>query len=244
VLRRILLATVLVAASTTMAVPAANAGQAKTDQCPTSSAGHVGVKVLAAASPATISVTDTRTSTPLRVVVTIDNVSTAKTFTITAPMGATYTLASGSWCLKSSLTTASVTSGTTLTGTSPSTNKNGTLQNISYVTVYSVSSGANTCYDDTTSSVANYFDLLVTGPVGQYGNAYQTNSIDGSCSGGPREFDGQTFVYTVVKAMNPDDAAATCAGLSTPSGVWDQVSTIWGAPPSSDLWICDQTLVG
>lgn len=243
-LRRILLATVLVAASTTVAVPAASAGQAKADQCPTSSAGYVGVKVLAAASPATISVTDTRTSTPLSVVVTIDNVSTAKTFTITAPTGATYTLASGSWCLKSSLTTASATSGTTLNGTSPSTNKNGTLQNIGYVTVYSVSSGATTCYDDTTSSFGNYFDLLVTGPVGQYGNAYQTNSFDGSCSGGQRDFDGQTFMYTVVSAMNSDDAVAACAGLSTPSGVWDRVSTIWGAPPSSDLWICDQILVG
>ncbi|HSF97711.1 MAG TPA: hypothetical protein VLA55_03370 [Ornithinibacter sp.] len=231
-LRRILLVAVMVAASTTMAVPAANAASA-TSQCPTSN-GTVGTKVRAADSPTMISVTDTRTNTTVSVLVTIASGLKDKTFTITAPTGATYTLVSASWCAKSA-TATSPSYGTSLTGFVPATKKD-TAQGISYVTVYSVTTATpatpgTTCYDDT-DSYTN--DLLLTGPLGDYGNAYTTSSGDGTCSG--TRVQGS---LTIVSLPTYDEALAFCAALSTPGVLFGQLNLLWDSPsPSSDLWLC------
>jgi hypothetical protein len=226
VLRRILLVAAMVAASTALAVPVAGAGPAVT-QCPPEG----GVKVLAADSPATISITDTRTNTAVDVVVTI----TGTTFTIAAPSGATYTLDTGSWCVKSSLKSTSPSPGTGLTGTSPSTNRKGVTQSIGYVTIYGVTSAtpSTTCFDQTASSVFGEQDLLLTGPVGQAANAYTTNSRDGSCSGG--QFTTPILRYTVVSpSSDPPDFA--CAAFN--ANFFGVLNDVWDSPPSTDLWVC------
>jgi hypothetical protein len=131
VLQRILLATLLVAASTTVstmvAVPEATARPA-TAQCP---AGGVSVTP---GEPATISVLDSTTGAAVDAVVTISGSG----FTIAAPSGAGPALVDASWCVKAGTSTTGTDPRTGLSGSSPSTNRRGVVQDISYVMVYSV----------------------------------------------------------------------------------------------------------
>ena len=100
-IRRLFLATTMLAAMTLLGTPAASAGAGATAQCSTVS----GVKVSAAESPATISVA-TATGETVEVVVSI----TGSSFEITEPAGASYALSSASWCVKSS---TKITEGST-----------------------------------------------------------------------------------------------------------------------------------
>lgn len=189
-IRRMLLAALLVAAPTSLALDVAQAAPAST-QCPSTG----GTKVLAVDSPSTVTVTDTRTGTPVDVVVTI----TGTTFAITAPTGATYTLETASWCVKSSLTTTDPSAGSGLTGTSPSVNKKGVLQNISYVTVYSVTTTAPipTCLDGLQTFGVDSWDIAVGAPNSTGYDAEYRTSTDGSCTGSASTvYDVRIFTVT------------------------------------------------
>jgi hypothetical protein len=219
VLRRILLATVMVAATTTMAVPAATASPA-TQHCP---AG--GVKVEAGDSPTTVSVTDTSTGDPIDVVVTI----TGSNVTFMSA-DADDTLVSASWCVKSG-TKASPGTGTS--GTSLSANKRGMLHDIGYVTLYNVSTSAPTemtCYD----SFLGFHDLQLTGAVDTALNGTVFVSTDGSCQGGLYQ------TVTVVAAPSGQaEADAKCAALGQGTGfgaLSSQEIQYFGVP--ADWWFC------
>ena len=123
----------LVAASiaAVLAVPIFTAAPAvaATDHCTDHTSA---LKVEAGASPATVQVIDTLTGDPVTVTITI----TGTTFTIQS-VDPNLVLAAASWCVKSSTNT---NNGTGTTGASTSTNKNGVVQAISYVVIYSVTS--------------------------------------------------------------------------------------------------------
>jgi len=117
---------VVIAAAGLMAIPTSSAW-AGTLQCFPSVGG---AKVGASASPATVSVADSRTGSPVGLIVTI----TATTFTIT-PLDSSVTLTDALWCVKASTKT---NSGSGVSGASTATNKRGVVQDISSVTIYSV----------------------------------------------------------------------------------------------------------
>ena len=110
---RLLAGLAVLAATAAMLLIPAQQATAKAD--PECAAG--GVKVVAGASPATVSVNDTTTSTGVQVVVSI----TGTTFAVT-PVDSGVTLISATWCLKASTKTQN---GTGTTGTSTITNGKG-----------------------------------------------------------------------------------------------------------------------
>ncbi len=219
--RRILLALSMVVALTAFAVPVANAGPGTAAQCPTNG----GVKVSAADSPATISVTDTATNSGVSVVVTI----TGSEFAITAPGAATYTLSTASWCVKSALSKTNPSPGDGLTGISPSIKKN-VAQDIGYVLVYSVTTAVTRpCLD----SPAGYRDLLKTGPINVADNAEFHFSSDGSCAGAP-----YSVRVSLVSATDMTAAEASCDALG--DATWRpafNVAELYDGAPS-DWYAC------
>ena len=132
--RRILVAVALVAASTgaaaTAAVPA-------TEQC------EPGVKLSAVDGPTTVSVPDTRTGQHVDVVVAIDGTDFTVTAAETTPL-ADYVVTDASWCLKAATGTAVSTDTTGAGGASTVVNRSGATQDIGYVTLYSVTTTATT----------------------------------------------------------------------------------------------------
>lgn len=111
-------------------IPLAPHAGAATEHC----ADHTTeVKVESNDSPATVEVIDTNTGDPVTVVVTI----TGSDFVIESA-DPSVQLTDASWCVKSSTNT---NSGTGMTGSSTSMNKQGVVQDISYVVIYSVTAG-------------------------------------------------------------------------------------------------------
>ena len=183
--------------------------------------------VSAGSSPATVEVTDQTTGSPLQVVVTI----TGAAFSI-APVDSSVTLTDASWCLKASTSTqsGSGTSG----GNATITNKKGVLQDIGYLTVYSVTSQATwpapQCWG---ASNTGEGDLLYVGPVNTVGDGYLMSSTDGSCTG-----DRVTEV-PVVQAPDGATAAQICrtsgfGPVGTGAYLWQNEYP--GAP--ADAWNC------
>lgn len=215
----------LLTAAALLLIPTLPAAAQAAPQCP---AG--GVKVEAGASPAAASVTDTRTGTGVSVRVTI----TGTDFTIT-PTYANVTLASASWCLKASTKTQN---GTGTSGASAITNPRGIAQAISYLVVYTVTTSVDepvgTCWDSPTG----FFDFQYNGPIDTFNNGFQTNSQDGTCTGGrigP--------LKTVVQGPDQSTASALClsvAGLANASNLQRMAgSPGFGFPAApADYWVC------
>lgn len=209
----------MMVASATIAAPVASAGPA-VNKCP--AAG--GVKVLAAESPATIAVTDTRTNTSVDVVVTI----TGTTFTIAPATGgsnAPHALVTTSWCVKSALKSTDPSPGTTLSGSGPSYNKQGIQQDIGYVTVYTATTG--TCYPG-----GVYGDIAVSEPVGPFSPAAFYPSTDGTCSG-PYGYSPNKFAVT--SAPERGTAESFCSDFGT---VWSTLQAYGYSSVPSDWWLC------
>jgi hypothetical protein len=229
VLRRILLATALVAASMTVAVPIASAGPARTQQCPTSDGSDVGVKVSRSDVPVTVAVTDTRTGSAVDVVVTFTDNGTR--FALTAPDSETYTVIEASWCVKSATLTTSPLYGTDVVGGTPATNRKGTDQKIGYVTLYSVLTNA-ACYE---ADNDQFVDLRVTMPLGKFGNATYFESNDGTCTTPLKE----EITWSVVKASTMSEAESACGALETPSGAQTESLRSFGfSTIPADWWGC------
>jgi hypothetical protein len=134
----VLLAIVAMLAAIVFAAPRADA---KTDHC----VDHkTQVKIDAGDSPATVDVPDTSGGT-ISVIVTI----TGTDIQIEAA-DPSVDLTDAQWCIKSSTNT---NDGTGATGSSTSMNKKGIVQDVSYVVVYSVTSGPppQACDSSTTS---------------------------------------------------------------------------------------------
>jgi len=135
---------------------------AATEHC----SGHTTeVKVESDASPATVQVVDTRMGDLVTVIVSISGADIAN-----SSGDADVTLVGASWCIKSSTNT---NSGSGTTGSSTSTNRQGKVQDVSYVVVYSVTTEDPTppepC-DATTSSggqgeTITPHELGVSGPT-------------------------------------------------------------------------------
>jgi hypothetical protein len=220
-MKRVLLAVAVMAAVVGVGAVQPVSAEPVSQQCVSD---DTSVKVEAEDSPATISVTDTTTNTAVSVVLTI----TGSDFAITTPDGATYTLSSASWCVKSSLSTTDPSPGTGLTGSSTSVNKKGVVQDIGYVTLYSVTTTpATTCYD---STVAVNFDLVLVGLIDTAGNARSVSSTDGSCSGDPLQ------IGTFVAAADKAEADAKCQAVDRGNAQGALVSFGYNAP--SDYWVC------
>lgn len=217
-LRHLLPAVVLVVATSATAAPVAGAAPA-TSQCSS------GVKVSAADSPATISVTDTRTDTSVDVVVTV----TGTTFAITAPTDADYVLATASWCAKSSVKRTDPSPGTGLTGTSPSTNKKGVTQALGYVTVYSVTTAAplGPCYQGD----SRWEDFRLTGDLGTPDSGTFYTSYDGTCSG------DVFYQRPVVSGADFDAATDGCFWLPDAQEVEFHLNDHYSGLPGS-WWTC------
>lgn len=189
-----------------------------------------GVKVKATPRPATINVTDTRTNTKVSVRVTI----TGTTFTIT-PTDANVTLDTASWCLKASTSTQN---GTATSGASTIKNKQGIPQAISYLVVYTVTTGpidpVGSCWD----GEDGLNDYAYTGPVNTLNNAYQTASQDGTCTG------GAILLHTVVQAPDQSAAQALCLSLAGLANATRLQNVFGGDPPTgfpaapADYWSC------
>ncbi|MGN6129204.1 MAG: hypothetical protein ACTHOK_02580 [Nocardioidaceae bacterium] len=127
---RLLLSLIAVLGLSLVAVPAASA---KTEHCSATLDGYTGVKVEDGSSPGTIQVYDRTTGKYISVVVTI----TGAAFTLT-PVDPSVSLTDAGWCVKSS---TNVNYGSGTSGDSTSQNKNGVIQDISYVMTYWVKSG-------------------------------------------------------------------------------------------------------
>jgi hypothetical protein len=202
------------------------AGPAAAKASPGCAAG--GVKVEAGSSPSTVSVTDTATGSPVSVVVTISGTS----FTLAAGGGAALTTAS--WCVKASTRTAT---GTGTTGTSPSTNKHGVLQDISYVVVYSVTTQstwpAPQCWAPDPALVPNVTDIRYVGPPNTLFNAEAYATTDGSCGGEAQ------YATTLIQASDADTAGALCRSTgAVPVGGGAFVAQGWWPSAPSDAWGC------
>ena len=176
--RRILLALSVVAATTILAAPSGSAGPA-TMQC------DPGVKVSATESPKTVSVLDIGTSDPLDVVDVVVTINGTH-FDITAPEttpAVTYAISDASWCLKVATKTDPATRGTGTSGDSTVYNKKAkSLQSIGYVTVYSVTT-LGPCYD---STIELNSDFRLTGVINTAQNTRSYESSDGKCTGSSR----------------------------------------------------------
>ncbi len=127
---RLVLSLIALLGLSLVAVPAASA---KTEHCSATDGGYTGVKVEDGSSPGTVQVYDQTTGTYISVVVTI----TGATFELT-PVDPALTLVDAGWCVKSS---TKVNYGTGVTGASESRNRNGVIQDISYVMLYWVKTG-------------------------------------------------------------------------------------------------------
>jgi hypothetical protein len=180
-----------------------------------------GVKVSSDASPAAVVVTDTRTGTGVSVLVTM----TGTSFAIT-PTEADVTLDSASWCVKAGTQTQNGT-GTSGAFTKP----------VGYLVVYTVTTGivdpVGSCWD----GQGGFFDFQFNGPIDTVNNGFQTNSQDGTCSGG--QIGG---LRTVVQAPDQATAIALCqsvAGLANAANMQNLGGPGFGFPAApADYWSC------
>lgn len=183
-------------------------------------------KVESTSSPGTVTVVDTRTGQPIQVVVTISGTS----FTVT-PVDPAVTLVDASWCVKSS-TNVNVGKGTT--GASTSTNKNGKVQDISYVVLYSVTSKSpviiQPCNQATNSGgqgvTTTVHELGRPGPT-TFVLAYDTYSIPDQIQ---VTYEGQTLLDTGLVGQQKSVTVAVPAGKST------QVTVVVTGPYSGTAW--------
>lgn len=202
--RRILVAVALVAASTGAAATAAVAVPA-TEQC------EPGVKLSAVDGPTTVSVLDTRTGQHVDVVVAIDGTDFTVTAAETTPL-ADYMVTDASWCLKAATGTAVSTDTTGAGGASTVVNRSGATQDIGYVTLYSVTTTATTaslakagCFQ-----VALGFYAVTDGSVVQeMADGEDPVYLDSGCA-------GTTFSVargvSWIWAASAEEALALCGG--------------------------------
>ena len=202
--RRILVAVVLIAASTGAAATSAVAAPAM-EQC------DPGIRLSAAHGTTTASVLDTRTGEHVDVVVVIDGTEFTIAAAQTTPT-ADYTVTDASWCLKAATGTAVSTDTTGAGGTSTVVNRRGARQDIGYVTLYSVTTTATTpglakagCFQ-----VALGFYAATDGSVVQeMADGQDPVYLDGSCAGTTFSVaPGVSWIW----AASAEEASALCTG--------------------------------
>ena len=201
-------------------------------QCPKG-----GAKISASDTPASVSVVDTRTGDKIPVTVRV----TGSTLSI-APIDGSTTLTDAAWCLKAG--TRTQTGSGILGANTTITNANGVPRNISYVTVYSVTSqGAafGQCWAGSNDGqITN--DVKYIGPENTVGNGAFYASKDGTCTG------DLIFTVEIVTADTQPEAVAICSELIPPGGWNTMFAYTWqnGGYPSapSNLWFCDPFLAG
>jgi hypothetical protein len=225
--RRLLVALVLVAAGAATGVAPAQAAPASL-QCPGTDGTDTGVVVPLSSEPATVSVRSTSTGALVPVVVTFVDGGTG--FTIASASASTQDeVLDASWCAKAAKGNTAPVLGTGTNVSGAVVGRKGEALRLDHVTLYSVTTPPLlvVCLD---SSLPGTADLSQAGPLGAPDNLAVHDSTDGTCS-------LPTPVRrTMVGAGSSTEADAACLGLGTP-GVAGATSS-FGYPVADGFWLC------